>query len=302
MTTRNQIRLKIFDLHPKLGTATQDGITSLQATGGSATTLEDRNNALPTGAAINLYKNQFLHRPVASDARDIRRILTTYDGASQTYTHAGPDYIDNPVATDPYLVCLHDPDQWTRAINSALLTRLFFIRRTDAWTPVSNTRRLYTDLTAAPISITGIDRAGRIVNVQRHNPTELTDEERWKDWADGSRKWEAFDEAGAVQIKFDFPGRPPTTQEEMRFVLALPFATLADEATAEVEVDVEWAAHASVLEMARMWGKPTNPKDPLIESAARARPAYDTIRAMELQRYSGPIVSNPARRVGGFRV
>ena len=302
MTTRNQIRLKIFDLYPKLGTATQDGITALQATDGAALTLVDRNNALPTGAAQNLFKNQFLNRPTAASPLDVRRIITTFDGAASEYTHAGPVWTNNPVVTDPYLICLHDPDHWTRAINSALLTRLFFIRRTDAWTPVSNTRRLYTDLTAAPISITDIDRAGRIVNVQRHNPTELTDEERWKDWADGNRKWEAFDEAGVVQIKFDFPGRPPTAQEEIRFVLALPFTTLGDEDAADVLVDVEWAAHASVLEMARMWGHPTNPKDPLIEAAARARPAYDTIRAMELQRYSGPIVSNPARRVGGFRV
>ena len=255
MTTRKQIRRRAVHLAPTKGLATVDGVNSLTATAGGATTLTDTGSLAPVGASSALYTNVRLYRPAAANAADYVRLVdaTGYSGTNQQVTHQGPNYTVNPLASGDdgsYELLRDDPYLWNRAINEALRTECFFVRF-DEFTPVSNTRRIY-QISAAPISVSDISRKPDIHNIQWHPVADAANEEFWRDWDDGAREWEPLEDEGTIYI--DFRHVLPDTTQELRLITTQPYSTLTDETTS-VNVDEEWAAYATLLVMSRWLGE-----------------------------------------------
>jgi hypothetical protein len=240
-TTRNAARRRAVGLVPNKGLATVDGESVLTA-------------LPPTGASTALFANQWLWRPNVNNSEDTYRSIagTGYAGATQTITHAGPDYTEAPLGgtdTGEYLIVADPPWLWDRALNEALKSMCFFVQ-IDNFTPTTANQRRYV-VTAAPISISDLDRKTQIHNIQWHPTADASGEEFWKDWADGRREWQLEESDSALTI--DFRHVPPGTNQELRIISTQPYSTLTDETTT-TNCDEEWLAHATLAVMGRWLG------------------------------------------------
>ncbi len=298
--TRTQIRRRAVALVPEKGFASADGVASLVASAGAVGTLTDTTNLPSTGASTALYANQWIHRPAAANASDFYRLIssTGYAAATQIITQQGPNWTVAPLASSDsgvYILTKDDPRLWNRAINEALRSECFVVQR-DEWTPVSNTRRIYAIGSAPLDSVTGITRKTQIHAIQWHPSGDASNEELWRDWDDGRREWEPFDDAGTLKI--DFRHVVPGTTQKMRLVSVLPLAALTDEATT-VDVDEEWAAYATILVMARWLGE----DDKVWRDYGKD--ALDFVRdrrRAELEQYSYRTVGRESQFVGAVGV
>ncbi len=299
MTTRKQIRRRAVHLAPKKGFATADGVASLTATAGTTLSISDTANLPPTGASTALYTNWRIHRPAAANAADVIRIVSQggYTASTRTLAHQGPVYTEDPLEstdTGEYELLADDPLLWNRAINEALRTECFFIQF-DEWTPSSNTRRIYK-ISDTPISLSDILRVTDIHNIQWRASADASNEEFWRDWDDGAREWEVFEDSGTLYI--DFRHVPPGTAQKMRIISTQPYAGLTTE-VATSDVDEEWAANATLLVMSRWLGDNDSDWE---EIGAGALQAVRDRRRQELGRYAYRTVGRESQFVGAVSV
>lgn len=295
-TTRAAIIRRAMDMVPELAHATKDGVTALTATGGAASTLIDTASAQPSGAASTLFKGWYLWRPDKTDADQVK-IISTYSGSAQEYTINGT-WLDNPASADPYRVCKDHPFLWLRAYAEAMREDCISLAYTN-FSPVSATRRVY-QVDAAPISLT-VARQSDILELEWHDETDAANEEVWKPWADGNRRWETFDVGGVPYIRFD--GVLPDTTIQMRVISAGPYTVLTDETTTST-VDELWAAYAVLLNMWRLAGQPEKPGDDWTRAIRRldAISYMRTRRRQQLGRYAFRIVAPTARETPGVSI
>lgn len=305
-TTRAAIFRRAMSLVPQLAFATVDGTTALTMSAtGSATTVVDTANQLPVGYSTLTHKNWFMSRPAmltgtaGQKAADKVRVVTAYAPTTNTWTVGAPNYAITPASTEPYRLTKNHPSIWEKALNEALLTECFFLRFNN-FSPTSGTQRLYT-LGSAPLDgVTDLDRAADIHNVQWHDETDATGEEDWRDWYNGRRTWEAY-EAPAGTILIDLgPRQVFDTTMQVRLVVTRPFPTLTDETTAS-NVDVEWAAYATLLCMGRQLADLGNPENEWTKVLANLQVGKFVAdrRRQELARYSRRTVERTTTVPGG---
>jgi hypothetical protein len=289
---------RAIHLVPDKGLSSNDGVNSLTASSGTTSTLVDTTDLPPAGASSALFANQWLWRPNANNTGDYYRTIggTGYAASTQTITAQAPVYTEAPTGgTDDgvYRITRDPPWLWNRALNEALRTECFFVE-IDEFTPTSNTQRRYV-LTAAPISISDLTRKTQIANIQWHPANDTAGEELWRDWADGRREWEVEEDDSAITIDFRFV--PPATTQELRIISTQPYTTLTDETTS-INVDLEWAAWATLLWMARY-----NKKDE--EWQEIGKDALEFVRdrrRQELEQFSYRTVGRESQFVGAVSV
>ena len=300
MSNRAGIRRRAVVLARTRGRASPDGgVTALEATGGSTTTLIDTSNATPGGASSRLRKNDWLMLPDAAAEADRKRLIASYDGDARTYTiDSGTVWSQAAASGDDYLVLKDDPDAWDSAINEALREKLAF-PRFDEFSPVSASRRIY-QLSAAPISVSDIARLSQIWGVQRHNENEAANEERWLDMGHMGRSTvKPFEDEGTFYLEFG--GRLPGLSDQLRLVTTQPYATLTDESTAS-NVEEYWAALATLMVMAEWLGDSEDPKDEWAKIGRRYAKAYEDRRRQNLGQFAFAQVQRTVTRPGGALV
>lgn len=301
-TTRPAIRRKAgIYAGTHLAFVSADGVNGLTASGGSSTTLVDAGVAPPNGYSSNTHKNWHIYLP-AADAADQVRVVSSYTGSSRTWTiPTGENYGTSPQSGDSYLILREHPQfVWDTCLNLALTTKCALVRYHE-FDPTSTTQSRYT-LTSAPISLSSAD----IIDVSQFRALEWRDEND----AAGEEYWHPYygpwevehDEGTFILDTFD---RHLNTARTWRLVYTLPYASLTDESTTS-NVNVDYAAWATLLTIGEMLGDHNNPDDDWEVVRRKASQQFDIHHRRALGKYQGRIVSQsqvrrPGVSVGGRR-
>jgi hypothetical protein len=129
-----------------------------------------------------------------------------------------------------------------------------------------------------------------------HPTADPAGEELWKDWADGRREWHPEEDDSVITI--DFRHVPPSTAQTLRIISTQPYSTLTDETTS-INVDLEWAAHATLTVMGRWLGH----DDPEWQDIGAGSLAFvRDRRRQELEEYSNRTVGRESQHVGAMGV
>lgn len=305
MTTRLEVRRVAVGMCPLRGLASIDDENDLIASAGGARELTDSGVLLPSGASTALFTNVFIHRPKAANAADVVRIVgaSGYSAPDYRITHQGPNYTENPLAgadDGTYLLLKDHPFLWDRALNVALKNELFF-RHDQTWTPTSDTQRLYTIGTAPLDTIAGITKQTQIHNVQVHGKDDVALELQWRNWYNGRREWDVWEDNDVLLLEFPYPAGPPDTNDRMRLITTRPFSAVTSESTA-INVDLQWAAAAVVMVMARWLADDVNEKDEWTQYGVDATTIYTDYRRQLLGKLSHRTYGRSATRTGGVSV
>ncbi len=241
------------------GFSSIDGTAALTATGGSATTLIDTGDFPPVGASADLYADQWLIRPDATNAGDRKKLVDDggYAPATQTVTQQGPNYVSNPTSGTVYLITEDDIDDWNTAFNEALQHNLFRLHFLE-FDPTDADRRQY-DPTAVPISASWLTERAMIRTIEKRDDAEVANERQWFEYARNRRTWMAYEDQGTLVLDFN-RGDPPQTNETIRIIASRPYDTVTADATS-VEVEEEWAILTTIWQMAKLVGEPDDPEN-----------------------------------------
>jgi hypothetical protein len=288
------------------GFSTVDGVNALvvPAGGGAVGTITDTVHLPSAGASTNLYANQWLNRPNASNAEDVRRLVGEGDYAAATgvLTHNGPDWTEAPLTGAPaddgvYLLTDDDINDWNRAINVALtqkVRRLVYV----TFTPTTSGQRQY-DPTASPISQSFITARSQIRGVEHHDKGDTAGALEWRNWSRNGRAVKWFNDSDVVVLDF-YVGSAPTTDDRLRLVTTRAYDTVTAEATV-IAADEEWLVLATIKAMADFFRDPSNQEDEWNEILRRKR-ISQRLRASarrRLGRYWGPTSDRDAFASGG---
>ena len=299
-TTRADIRRRAAGLVRKRSRVTTDGVTVL--TSDASTDLRSVTDTTagagpPVPTSLNRYRNWHIYRPAAVAAGDQVRAVAEYDARNREYRINGEPYT-NAANTERFELLKDHPDNWNAGVNFAMEEFLFF-PRFDEFSPVSESRRIY-QVSAAPISISDLERPlSQIHNIQWHDESETTNEESWKDWDNGGRTWELFEDEGSFFIDFGFS--TPDSSMQMRLVSLVPYSALTDE-TSTSAVEEEWAAFATLMVMGDWFRDENNPDDEWNVIYRKFEPAYWSRRRTILGRYTARSVGRNPQFVGAVGV
>lgn len=263
------------------GFASRDGVTALVSTAGAARTLTDTAALPPTGAAATTAKNEWLFLPSVAAAADRKRLIASYSGALQTITHNGPDYAAATITelgtgSEPYLVLKDDPDVWDQAINEAMRTLVSKVNYSTI-TLVDDKPRYV--LSAAPFTLTGIERISQVVEIERADSGDTAGEETWTPWGDGYGSWRAY--PSDDDIILDFGPRAPTTADKLRVKWTSQASIFVDETT-DQDVNEYFAALATLVVMVDWLADPNNGEDDWNVIGRRIRTQYAAQRRLAL--------------------
>lgn len=305
-TTRAAIRRRAVGLAMaegrSVGFASRDNVNALTATAGAATTLTDTAGLPPAGAAATTAKAWWLYLPTMAAAYQ-RRIVASYSGSTQAFTHEGPDYNATTITalglgTTPYLVLRNDPDRWNAAINEACKQLLSQVKYDEiTFTTATDEQARYT-LSAAPFSLTSIVRDSQVADIEYRDANDASGQERWLPWADGRRTWRTYMDESNVILDFGKDSALwPSTDIRIRVKWTAQFTALTDE-TATVDVDEYWAALGTLAIMSDWYADVNNPNDDWNVIGRRAKAQYEAQRRLILGEDAFRQVQRTAQQTG----